>query len=494
MSKEPQRRDCRQGDQQAAKMMAMLTLTVSLLGALLPCSAERVMAGLEQDCVPSADFLPGFSFFPEEFQARNSFDTRSHCGVEIEFADDFVVEYCGSFKVVKNLRANETYVLYLCGTEPPSVMAVDDGAKLFEIPLSSVSVFDTSVIEFLQILGVADRAAYASEFSTDPCFQRIQGECGRVAIDPTDETADPDHIAEQDANVDAIFLFSATENNKTVAFTAVADPAVLKRAEWVKFASLFFNKEAEANVFFDKVRSAWESMLQDGLQSAAPVVAWVERREFPTDNFFIHFAPFKVEYIEAAGGRPLEEDELEELEGVEQAVDGFSIPFDDVMSGSQILLPILERVDVLIDETFAPVNSEYNLQFFLDNFGIEPGEEVRFPFLQENKLFRLDRTVSPGSFSEGLDWFETAVARPDLVLVDFLQAFDAPNAPANRERKWLRNVAEGELPRVVQPEDCVDFPGCDVLPEVICPSVVAACDGGVVLRGLTEACAPPDCD
>ena len=51
-------------------------------------------------------------------------------------------------QVVTNLYANETYVLYQCGGTRPSANAVA-GAKVFSIPLTSVSVPDTVPYAFL---------------------------------------------------------------------------------------------------------------------------------------------------------------------------------------------------------------------------------------------------------------------------------------------------------------------------------------------------------
>lgn len=52
-------------------------------------------------------------------------------------------------QIVRNLLVNETYVLYQCGTTPPSTNSVPAGAKLFAIPLTSVAVLETVPIAYL---------------------------------------------------------------------------------------------------------------------------------------------------------------------------------------------------------------------------------------------------------------------------------------------------------------------------------------------------------
>ena len=52
-------------------------------------------------------------------------------------------------QVVSNLFVNETYVLYQCGTTPPTLDVVPAGAKFFEIPLTSISVIETVPYAYL---------------------------------------------------------------------------------------------------------------------------------------------------------------------------------------------------------------------------------------------------------------------------------------------------------------------------------------------------------
>lgn len=53
-------------------------------------------------------------------------------------------------QVVTNQLKNETYVLYQCGTPDPSTLTpLPAGAKVFQIPLQSVSVADSTANNFL---------------------------------------------------------------------------------------------------------------------------------------------------------------------------------------------------------------------------------------------------------------------------------------------------------------------------------------------------------
>lgn len=70
---------------------------------------------------------------------------------QVTVARDFSVAYYNNYKVVKNSKANETYVLYQCGVPKPKAgdPGIPAGAKFFEIPLVNVIVAETVPFGFL---------------------------------------------------------------------------------------------------------------------------------------------------------------------------------------------------------------------------------------------------------------------------------------------------------------------------------------------------------
>ena len=54
-----------------------------------------------------------------------------------------------AMQVATNIQQNETYVLYQCGTPPPAASQFSVPVKFFEIPLTSVSVPDTTSAAFM---------------------------------------------------------------------------------------------------------------------------------------------------------------------------------------------------------------------------------------------------------------------------------------------------------------------------------------------------------
>lgn len=103
------------------------------------------------------------------------------------------------------------------------------------------------------------------------------------------EYADPDLVKEQDEDVDAIFHYSASENKKTIGFTATMDPSPLNRAEWIKFISVFFNKEVDANGIFDQIVKDWDKLKNTiSKNRKKPLVAWINYQDFDTREFIIN--------------------------------------------------------------------------------------------------------------------------------------------------------------------------------------------------------------
>lgn len=49
-------------------------------------------------------------------------------------------------QIITNLLVNEKYLLYHCGTQPPSVAGI---TKVFQGPLSSASIADATAADFM---------------------------------------------------------------------------------------------------------------------------------------------------------------------------------------------------------------------------------------------------------------------------------------------------------------------------------------------------------
>ena len=218
--------------------------------------------------------------------------------VQVVRAKLFTVEYHKTYKVVHNTQADEWYLLYQCGTPRPAGYA---DHKNFSVPLQAVAVADTSVLHFLELLGVQGAVRYMqTEYTTSACLQAQAASGAILSLLPS--TTTPAGQA-QLAAVNALFTYSASPNPKSIAFTATSDPGPLNRAEWIKFAALFFNQEAAAETLFNTIQQRYLCHQQavSGVASK-PVVAWTYYATW-SQQWVLSRAPYKRQFLQAAGAQ-----------------------------------------------------------------------------------------------------------------------------------------------------------------------------------------------
>ena len=142
-------------------------------------------------------------------------------------------------------------------------------------------------------------------------------------------------------------------------------------------------------------------------------------------------------------------------------------------------MKVLSTADVVVDETYSLDPAAYDLAAFKAEYGLDGEPKVAAPWLEDGRIFRTDGRISS---TNGSDWFEGAIARPDLVLEDMVRVVDsARDADVSQEYRWLRNVAEPA--KVIGADACERKSTCDAAPTPICPFVSVCADGSLtVLR------------
>ncbi|DBA71969.1 hypothetical protein WJX79_005778 [Trebouxia sp. C0005] len=435
------------------------------------------------DCVTTTSSVT--NYFPLQFQiAGSSTGTTQQAQVNVTVAQDFTVQYMDSYKIVTNLYVNETYVLYQCGTTPPTADMVPAGSKFFQIPLTSVTVVETIPYAYLQALNVTDRVFSVSSDTVAPCGQ-LQVACTQIA--PTAEMlSDTDYLDnELLPYVDGII--TSTPNGSIsplFAFSASTDPGSLNRAEWLKFMGLFFNMDDFANTVFDEINSTYymnSAVYKSAaaMRSNTTTVAWVDRIDNITDYanaFEVSYAQYKVQYTSDAGGNMTNQSAVAAMTNVVASpysvntqwfawdlVDvgltgGFATEADAVTA----FHAFLQTVDVLIDETYAEDPTQYDFSTFLQTFNLTSNatSNATYPFLKNAAVFREDGLLTNSSalyngYGLGDDWFEGALLRPDLVLSDVARAINSSNVPQGYNFTWIRNIAAGEVPTIQSPLGCI---------------------------------------
>jgi hypothetical protein len=410
---------------------------------------------------------------------------------KVNFAQGFSVTYYKGFKVVENRLAKQVYVLYSCGTPMPAAAAYPAGAKVFQVPLSSISVTDTTALGFVSLLGLQDRVMYTTSYSVAPCMQKLTSS----ACNKTSST-------DNNALVGGIFG-GGTTTNTSVAVTASADPGALNRAEWIKFVSVFFNKEIEANAIFDKITERYNAIKTAATStpvSGRPVIAWVTYSPasiYGPANWGFSNATYKEQYSADAGGVALNITALTEQYAttanpyVMFQYGALSFQNETHMSD---LKNILSGVDVIIDEGYygEGVGGLADLAKFMSTWGLTDADKPNYKFLANNNVLRIDATL--GSTNLATAWYEGAVAEPHEVLYDMVLAYNSSIVPSSEvtrtEGKYLRNMATTNRTIVTSAQCALPFSAteCKVDYVKICPLLFKNCTGSVVAASSTSRC------
>jgi len=195
--------------------------------------------------------------------------------VSISHATGFKVQYANDYKIVvlnnpwQGSNKAITYVLRHITT------AINDSiAHLGEeiiIPLESIVCNSTSHLILLEVLGLENKLkgfAQTKYVYSDKINALI--DFGKVTEVGIDAKMNVEKILE--INPDAVMAFNAGQEDKQltklkelgIGVLMNADymeKSLLGRAEWLKYVALFFDKEKEANEYFDQLMIRYDSLI-----------------------------------------------------------------------------------------------------------------------------------------------------------------------------------------------------------------------------------------
>lgn len=186
----------------------------------------------------------------------------------------------------------------------------------------------------------------------------------------------------------------------------------LGRAEWIKFLAAFFNKEAEAEKVFDGIVSRYEALEK-------------KAKDVPGRPTVFCNAPIRGIWHTPGGGGYL-------ARFIHDA--GAKYIWDDDNSTGIMTVATETVVEKARNADFwigviMPVKSLEELKAIDERFAL-------FKAFQTGKVFNNDAKVNPAG---GNDFWETGVARPDLVLADFIKIFH-PELVPDHQLIWYRKL------------------------------------------------------
>jgi iron complex transport system substrate-binding protein len=337
----------------------------------------------------------------------------------------FSIEYKGDYKIIEVARPwpgaskGFRYVLYRRGDSKPAGIAAD---RFVETPVRRVVTFSTTYIP--QIVAIGETASIvgvdSADFVSDPEIRaRIQA--GKT-VETTRNWAPNVELLIALAP-DAIFAYgmgNEWDSHPKLAEAGLpviidgewneADP--LARAEWIMFIAAFYDKEREAQVFFDKVAAEY--------QRVKSIAASARERPWVLVN-----GPFQGSWS-VSGGKSY-------MARFVADAGGAYLWADDPSTGGLTLS--IEAVYARAREAQVWLNPSLTATKTADIAALDP-RFSSLPVVVSGNVWNnnLRRNAAGAS-----DYFESAVMRPDKVLADLVKIFH-PGLLADRPFAYYRKV------------------------------------------------------
>lgn len=372
--------------------MRRAKLVFILLCAVLTSCTKKSETDREEIPIESTDY------FPYQVQPRH--------------AKNFSVSYHSNYKLVHlqcvlddQIRYKETLVLVQRGTAAPKFA---DSLKVYviEIPAQTTAANDDGEIMQLTSLGLMDNIIAMGGGGIYDTTLRRRWEQKTIASIGYSFAHAPAPELLMSLHPDVFFNYTwgherlvGLEKLRELGVPAVpcfgwAEKTNLGNTEWVKFISLFFNKEKEANEIFDRVEKRCQELSDLVLSQPKKVTAFWLYHPSDESDWSAHRNDFMASYLESAGALNLLKS---------NDTDG------QVGMNNEAVYALAHDADFWIvnstdDKDWPPVG-------FLNTFkAYREGHVYHY-----HKRTRYEH--------DAYDWYETGEVRPDLVIEDLVSIF-----------------------------------------------------------------------
>jgi len=384
-------------------VLAIFTVLPAIAQDATPeASAAATAAVAAPACVTNYD--ASVDYFPDK--------------VEPDYSKGWTVEYHKNYKVVDvttpwpGATAKDAfrYVLVECGTPKPTGY---DGAEFIQIPVGKVIALGTSYIPQLKELGVLDDliGVDSFDFFNTPEVVQMIADKKLIAVG-SGSSVNVEAVLNADPGLILTFGSGSPDYDAHPALIQAGAPVVvasdyveqtpLGQAEWVKFTSMFYDREAVANTVFGEKADAYNKLvdLTKGVTDK-PTVLWNAYSSYANAWSIPGSESFAAHYVNDAGGTLVLGDDPK-LQGNNNA-----LPFDfeavyDAGLNADIWMPGVFGVNTLGD--LLAQDARY----------------ADFAAFKDDHVYNYDARTSPKG---GDDYFENGVANPQDVLADLIKIF-----------------------------------------------------------------------
>jgi len=356
-------------------------------------AASAPTANLTEGCVEN--YSAAVDYFPEK--------------IELTHTDGFAVAYHNNYKVITvatpwpGAESALEYVLVQCGTPAP---AGYDATQVIAVPVQSIVTMSTSYLPFLENLGVLDRLVAVDDVTyVNNSTVLAKAEAGEIAQIGYGAGVNVEQLLDLDPDIIMTYGSGAPDYDahpvllnaglQAVVNAEWLETSPLGRAEWGKFIALFFNQEQLATEQFTAIAQRYNEL-------AAQAAAVTEKPTVMTDSeyqgswYVAGGGSFTAQYLVDAGAAYLWA--------------------DDDSTGSLAL-----AFEAVYDKA---ADADYWINVgFLNSLAELEAADARYadfaPF-QTGKVWNNNKRQNANG---GNDYYESAVANPDVVLADLISIF-----------------------------------------------------------------------
>ena len=396
---------------------------------ILLASLVIVLSGCGKHTVQSDEVQQG-----NNHSSTDLFEHKS----KVLYAQNFSVSYHGYYKVVKasatlgewDTPGSETedvtdvMVLVQQGYEPPPLTGELANAQVIRIPANERIATNASNLEiWLDMLGLTNRlvAIGGTKTYNDSLRQLIsRGTIGQVGYS---WAAPPDMevLLHQQPDIFLMVISRVGFNQSLSKIRALGIQAIpvfdwaerdyMATAEWIKHCALFFNKEKEANQWFDKIIVNVNALKGKVSGKERPTVLWAH---YVDKGFWL-----------AQTNNP--EARLLKDAGVRNVTEDFSKPFSPIgeaLTNEQLLVVGGQADHWIIGNGVRALLPDKN---YLDGFKAWRNGNLYHHYKRSKPAF------------DAYDWFNLWPVRPDIALADLIRTFH-PEVLPEHERVFVGNL------------------------------------------------------
>lgn len=355
---------------------------------------------------------PQPSATPASSSGTATAEANAQLPITIRYATGFTLEYKGNYKILTvtqpwaGAEQAFTYVLIPRGEEPPAGL---DDAQLIEVPVRSFVAMSTTYFPFLENIGKLDALVAVDDatYVYNPTVREkaASGEIAVVGGGMGGPSANIERLLELDPDVIMTSASGIPELDVYPKLEEVGLPVVINgdyleqtplgRAEWGIFIAAFFDLEQQASQQFDALVQRYEEV--QGLAAGVQVRVTVFTN---TDYQGTWYVPAGESYAAIL----LKDAGAEYLWADQPGTGALPLSFETVFERAK-------DADFWLNPGFAA-----SLQDLL----AMDARYAEFKAFQTGQVFNYNAKVTD---TGGMDYFESGVANPDVILKDLIKIF-----------------------------------------------------------------------